>query len=189
MVKNYSNVKSSKFYYFIFGITLILLAFFLFILFLLNGETKYTDSDPTAEVTKSVTCSSKNVSYPFFTVQNADSRNLEIIVIFDEKDTIDTISLSYSLSFGNPSEADSASTSNSISFSKAISDDNLPTDYFDDIFSTVDSNSIFRIMTGNKKLNGIVAKYFLLDEASFRSSIKTIVAEYNKKGLDCVISR
>lgn len=157
----------------------------LVILFLLNGSSKI-EGVGEIETTESVVCEGDNISYPLFDEDDATKKTIKINILTNHK-KLDTISLIYSMKYASNEAAEKSSVNNHIALNRSFTDSSLGADSFDARFMNHDKEMQMTLYADAKKINGVSAKYFLIDSTK-DMTINTLTKNYNSQGLDCVIN-
>lgn len=178
------KVKSGWFYYLV-GVICVVLVVILVILFLLSGRiTINTGAD--SSTVKSVTCEGEGLMYPFFTYDNAKSKSTKIVASMNNNDKLDSINLVYRMEYDNPKQVSESNAVNHVDISKQFAFDSLEYDSFNARFSDLNNVMQMTLYAENRELNGITAKYFLIDGTSV-FTINELTKAYNGLGLDCKV--
>ena len=162
----------------------VVVAVVLIILFLLQGNIK-TTSNSEVEVSESVACEGEGIFYPFFRYDNSKNKSIKINVVFNG-DKFETINLIYKLDYDDAEQIEQSNAENHAAMNKSFADDSLGVDSFGAHYSNLDDGAQMTLYAKAKELNGVTAKYFLLDGVT-NYTRETLTKKYNSQGLDCVI--
>ena len=179
-----NNKQNREWIHVLIGIIRIIITVVSVVLFLLQGSTK-TVSTGEVEIAESVTCNGEGIFYPIFKYDNSESKSIKINAMFDG-DKFETISLVYKLNYNNSEQIKQSTTENHIAMNKSFDADSLSADSFDTHFSNLADAAQMTLYAEAKELNGVTAKYFLLDGVTNYTK-DTMTKKYNSQGLDCVI--
>ena len=167
------------------GIICIVVALVLIALFLIQGNKKITNTGGDVTRTESMTCSADGLLYPFFKYDNAKRKTLKInIVLNDNK--LDTISLVTNLYYDSAEQIEQSSAENHAAMNLSFYANSLVADSFDAHFSSLEDAMQMTLYAKAKDLNGVNAKYFLIETVSGYTK-GTLENNYTNQGLSCVI--
>lgn len=157
------------------------------VLAVVASSTRRTDSGEGATITeiKSITCTADDTThYPFFTNEDATTRNLKLSLIY-EAGTVRSIFLQYLLDYDTEEAATTAEAANHAAMNIAYGADGLEADAFQANYTTLGTQFKFSIYAAADKLDSAARKYFLVPEATDNNS-DTFKAEYAKIGMKCI---
>lgn len=170
------------------GLFLALIAIVLVFLFIFNGTTTFVSGGVDVENEISVSCTGNDYSYPFFTFDSSSGRDIKINALFDGE-KLETIMLTYSMTYPNSSLAEESRNINHAAMNDAFRKDSLSSDYFDARYSLFDNTFQLTLYARKNMLNGITSKYFLLGETRGTLKKDTVTKALNNSGLDCVVQQ
>ena len=176
--------QNREWIYVLIGMICIIVTVVSIVLFLLQGTVK-TVSRSEIEVSESVVCEGEGLFYPLFRYDNSKGKSIKINVVFDE-DRFETISLVYKLDYDNTEQSKQSSVENHAAMNKSFYEDSMEADSLDVRYSNLGDAMQMTLYAEAKQLNGVTAKYFLLDGVT-NYTRDTITRKYNSQGLDCVI--
>ena len=168
------------------GALFVLVVVLLILFFFFNGSTTIVDGGIEVENQTSIVCTSEDIAYPLFSIDNSDSKNLKVNAMFDD-DKLETIMLTYSLNYSSPSAAEKSRDANHIAMNANFEKDSLPPDYFDAHYSLMGNTAQLILYARGSDLNGITAKYFLLGDTNGSLKKDLVTKTLNNSGLDCVV--
>ena len=170
------------------GIILIVTAFVLLILFLLQGNTKTIGEGGSIETTEAITCEGNNIAYPYFKYDNSKEKSLKINAIFDNN-KLETITLTYKLTYDDAKQAEQSSAENHASLNTQFAEDSLGADALSAHFSLLKNAMQLSLHADAKEVTGITSKYFLMDNDNGNHKKESLTKIFNSKGLDCIINQ
>ena len=176
--------ESREWIYVLIGIICIIVTVVSIVLFLLQGSTK-TITSGEVEVSESVACEVEGISYPFFKYDGSKSKSIKVNIMFDG-DKFETINLIYRLDYDSTEQVEHSNNENHAAMNFSFEADSLGVDYFDAHYSNLGDTAQMTLYAGARELNGVTAKYFLLDGVT-NYTRDTITKKYNSQGLNCVI--
>ena len=179
-----SQKQNREWIFVLIGIICIIVAVIAVILFLLQGNIR-TEGSGEVEMTESVVCEGEGVSYPLFRHDSSNSRTMQISVLLGD-DKIDTINLVYKLDYNSFDESKQSSAENHADMNRSFSEDSMGPDSLGATYSSFDDGMQITLYAKAKELNGVTAKYFLLDGVNSYTK-DNIVKKYNGLGLNCEI--
>lgn len=156
----------------------------LILFFLFGGKTNITGNWRDDEATESIICSG-DISYPFFTYENTDRKEIKINASFsDEK--MQTISLVYKMYYNSDDEINRSANLNHAAMNRNFGKDGLTADAYNATYNLLNNAMQMSIYSDVNDFNALSAKYFLLSDISSseytRASVRKI---YENKGLMC----
>ncbi|MBQ2695537.1 hypothetical protein IJG04_02790 [Candidatus Saccharibacteria bacterium] len=151
---------------------------------LLSQEKVTTGSNTDAVYVKSLTCSTSDYLYPFFTLDESNNKELKIITIF-EKDKLKTISLQQILYYDNDESIIRGETENHVAVDLAFADDGLESGSFGMNFARLHDGFRFGLYGTSEQEQTLLKKYFLLDDLNDLSP-NEIKQNYEKLMMNCV---
>lgn len=169
------------------GLALIVVAIVLLILFFVNGQTSVTGKFPDPETIVSTTCTSETISYPFFSLNDATKRDLNIKVVSSEE-KIDTISLAYRLYYDSEAAITNSRDVNHFAMNKAFEAADMEADSLGATYSRLSDNFRFNLFTKAAKLDDRTKKFFLLDDVDSEDGFEyeEVQRAYEKLGFKCI---
>ena len=176
--------ENREWVYVLIGIICIIITVVAIILFLLQGNTK-TVSRGEVEISESVTCEGKGIVYPIFKYDGSKEKSIKINVLFDGE-KLEKISLVYQLKYDDSKQIEQSSAENHAAMNKSFEADSLGADALGVRYSNLSDAMQMTLYAEAKALNGVTAKYFLLDGLNSYTK-ENITKKYNNQGLDCVI--
>jgi len=169
----------------IFGFVFIVVALILAVLFLMKGSKTFTDDGVDYSMVESITCSNEEMIYPFFKYDNAKTRTIKINMIL-ENNKMDKISLIVNLYYDDVKQIEHSSVENHAAMEQYFYEDSMNASAFDINFSSLDDAVQMVLNARAKDLNGINAKYFLIESVAGYTK-ETLIKNYNNQGFSCVI--
>lgn len=133
---------------------------------------------------KSITCETKDFSYPFFTYDEAKGRNLRIIAAYDDE-KLESISLQYFLYYDDSATIVGSEAHNHAAMNIAFGSDGMEADSLGASYAILNDKLKFSLYAMSDNITETAQKYFLLDGAS-DLKIETIQDKYAKLGIECV---
>ena len=169
------------------GLALIVVAIVLLILFFVNGQTSVTGEYPDPETTISTTCTSGTINYPFFSLNEAVKKELNIKIV-SSGDKISTVSLAYRLYYNSEEAIINSRDVNHFAVNKAFEMVNMEADSLGATYSKLTDNFRFNLFAQAVKLNDTTKKFFLLDDVEDKDGFSYEEAKkaYIKLGFECV---
>ncbi len=184
-MNNQNESNNKRFWLFVSGIGLCALAVVFLILFLLQGETKYSDSEGSTIKTQSITCVGNNITYPFQTAPGNGTVKIHAIL---NDDKLKSISLVYELHYSDPKIVEQETTKLNADMNRAFGANGLGADALGATYLSLTDLVQMTLYTERKSLNSNSAKFFLLGESSGNYEKDEILQIYGDKNLDCALS-
>lgn len=175
---------SQRFVLIVAGIGLIILAVILLILFLLQGDTKYSEGEGSASVTASITCTDQDAVYPFRTAPGGGVMKIHAII---DDDKMKTVSLVYRLYYDDHSVIEGQTTRLNADMNRAFHESGLGADALNVTYSSFDDSVQMTLYAHDEDINNNTAKFFLLEDASGDYKKDEIMRIYDEKGFDCIL--
>ncbi len=189
MEQSKSKKSSKKWIYALIGCLLVIVAGVSVVLFLLQGETKVTNSDGSKEVAHSLVCEGNIDEYPFFKHDDSDSKSVKVNALYDGE-KLDSISFTYQMTYKGDKkdvkDLKKISDANSGDIEKEFDDSGVNYGAFDIKFTTLENGVQMAMYAKTKELSSSSAKFFLLDSASGQYKVDNLKNIYGTKGLKCV---
>lgn len=170
----------------VFSIIFLVTAIVLFIIFFLKGEITVSGNWPEKEKTVSTTCVSEILSYPFFEMNEANSRDMNIKVVASG-DKITTIGLVYKLYYSDDTTKMQSRDRNHYAMNMAFNSDDMEADSLGAHYSLLADNFKFSLFADGQNINDTTAKYFMLDKIE-DEKYTDVVDVYKTKGFKCTSS-
>ena len=180
-----NKTKNGPFWLFVTGAGLCVLAIILLVIFLLQGETKYSDSEGSTIKTQSITCVGNNITYPFQTAPGNGTVKIHAIL---NDDKLKSISLVYELHYSDPKIVEQETTKLNADMNRAFGENGLGADTLGATYSPLIDSVQMTLYADRKSLNSNSAKFFLLEESSGDYRKDEILQIYGDKNLDCALS-
>lgn len=168
------------------GAILVVSGMIVAIVLLLKGETSVSNPGREIKSTAALSCEGDNITYPFFVTDYSNSRKTRIRAAFTNED-LDTISLTYQLSYDSEAQIEKSNTDNSIAMNEDFHNDGLARDALGMKFSALSNAAQMTLYAEASSLNDITAKYFLLNKAMGNYTQGNLRSIYEEIGLDCEI--
>lgn len=153
----------------------------IFLVFGLKGETKTSGKLDDAESSESITCIAENLSYPYFTYDNADSKSIKITMVFSGNN-LASIYLAQEMRYSDKVSAGASEAVNHASMNKVFN-----TGYGPDAFNAsyyIDDNLMrMTLYTEANKLTEDAKKFFLASNTATTKSVLT--KNYEAQGFTC----
>ena len=176
--------KDHGWIYVLIGLICVIVSIVSIILFLLQGDTK-TTSGGKIEVSETITCEGDGIFYPLFKYDNSKRKTILIKALFND-DKFETINLVYKLDYDNIEQAKQSNNENHAAMNKSFAADSLSADSFEAHYSDLKDGAQMALYAKAKELNGVTAKYFLLDGVTNYTK-DNLTKKYNDQGLNCII--
>jgi len=152
----------------------------IFLIFSMNGNVKKFGISLQDETDESISCTTKDINYPFFTYDNAISKNTEIKMVFNE-DRLVSIYLVHEMFYADNS-ASASEASNRASMNKSFGSTYGP-DAFNANYHTSNTEMRMSLYANAKGLGEDAKKYFL---ASNTTNVRdSLVKNYQNQGFIC----
>lgn len=176
--------KNRRWIYILIGLICFFVMIVFIILFLLQGNTK-TTSRSEVEVSETIICESEGIVYPIFKYDNSKHKTILIKVLFNDG-KFETINMVYKLDYDDIEQVKQSNNENHAAMNKSFAADSLGPDSFMAHYSNLENAAQMTLYAEAKELNGVTAKYFLLDGVTNYTK-DSITKKYNNQGMDCVI--
>ena len=211
-MKRKSRKKNLKWLNVLMGCLLIVVAIVAILMFFMQGQSNFTQSDGETEKVISLVCEGDNINYPIFdsdkddkieeneksdkdnvSTSNSDNRKdknekktseLKINMVMDG-DMLNTISFVYKQFFDNKNAAENATVRNEAAMGEAFSADKLSLDTFSRNQSNLGDASQLSLYAERRQLSSQTAKYFMLEDAAGSYRKDSLTKVYKSKGLKC----
>ena len=169
------------------GLGLVVVAVVLLIIFFINGKTDVDGGFPDPETTISTTCTSGVINYPFFSMNEAAKKEMDIKVISNDN-VVDTVSLSYRLYYDSEAAIINSRDVNHFAVNKAFEAVDMEADSLGATYSKLVDNFRFNLFAKAVKINDITKKFFLLDDIEYKDGLNydEVKRAYEKIGFECV---
>lgn len=172
------------------GIALIIIAIILVIMFLMKGSSIVVDNGISNMKSTALVCTSTIAKYPFFTYDDADSREMNVKVLFSG-DEPKSISLDYTLFYGDQSLAAASEAHNHAAMNISYATNGLGPDALNIIYTVLNDRMRTNLFINASDINDASAKYFLINSESVRGLPKTLTdyqQNYAGQGLNCKVT-
>ena len=169
------------------GVVLVIIGV-LVILFLANGNTTVTNGEGNVEAAQSLVCEGDNISYPFFSYDNSNSKSIKVSAVFYD-DKLSEISLVYRLSYDNNAQVKESEANNHASLGTRFGEDSLGVDALGVNFSILDKVMQMSLFARANNISSVESKYFLIEDVNGVYKIDNLAKIYTSKGLDCISRR
>ena len=176
--------KSNRGLYISLGFLFVCAAVVLLILFLLHGSTVITNGPSESSLYSSLTCEGDGIDYPIFTYDKSIKKHMKIVALFNDK-KLNSINLIYQLYYDSASDVKESINQNHAAMNLSFSAIDLPADSFDAKYSNLGDNMQMALYANNN-VDGMSAKYFLLNNATNIYDKQSMAKVYAAKGLNCV---
>lgn len=181
-----SHKKSSSSIFLIVGIIFIIIAIAIALIFFPRGKSTTTGSYPEPESSESITCEATGLTYPAIDPRDASHTITKITATF-KKDTLDSISLAYSLYYDTADRINASLNTNHANLNLATQKEGLGSDIFNLHFNKLSDRLEFHLYAEAKDISATSAKYLLLntypDTGTYTKSL--IESTYQAAGLKC----
>lgn len=167
------------------GVICIIAAVVLIAIFMLRGETTSIDSG-SIETAQSLACKGDNLIYPYSEGIDAEKRSLKINVILNN-DELSSVSLIYKIYPKDASAIQQNTTNLHIAVNKSFGESGLGTDALGATYSSLADSVQMTFYAEARSINGVTAKYFLLENTSGNYVKDAIMQAYSNKGLSCIL--
>lgn len=166
------------------GMGLIILAAIFLVLFMLQGDTKYSEGEGSTSATTSITCTDDDATYPFRTASGGGVMKIHAII---DGDKMKTVSLVYRLYYDDHSVIEGQTTRLNADMNRAFHESGLGADALNATYSSFDDSVQMTLYAHDKDINNNTAKFFLLEDASGDYKKDEIMRIYDEKGFDCTL--
>ncbi|MBR2795855.1 hypothetical protein IKE13_02300 [Candidatus Saccharibacteria bacterium] len=180
-----SREGNYRWIYILIGMIFIMVAVVLIVLFFLQGNEKIVSKGDDVEAAESITCSNDDYFYPFFRYNNSREGSVKISVVFNDG-KLDSVNLVARLYYDGAEIIEKSRVENHIAMNNNFYENSMDADSLGAHFSALDDSMQMTLYAKAKQLNGVNAKYFLIDSAGGYTK-EMLVDNYNKQGLNCVI--
>lgn len=185
--KNSSGVKTTRLI-----LSVVIIGLIIGILaWALKGNEKSSGQYP-ANITKEpLYCKSSNIRYSKITSTNSDNTELALTLIFSGTTELDSIFLSYTMSYDNEEAAVGAETFSHADFNRGLTASGYDVGKFDNKFSVYNNNFIVTLYAEAAEINSGTLQYFGLndddDKANFVMpyTLEEYKKAYEAKGYTC----
>lgn len=182
MEKKATNKNNIRVFFVLAGILLIILAIVVLLYLLMKGETKTSGEWLGTESTESIVCNIVDKTYPFYTYDNSKSKETKVNIIFDNN-KIQSISLTNILYYDDEKVAVDSENLNHIAMNDSFGINGLKFDDLNLKFAKFDGGLQMNIYSEN--IDGVSAKYFLLDREYLNSNESTIRKFFEGNNFKC----
>ncbi len=170
------------------GISLLLTAAVLFVLFFLRGETTVTKKVEEAKKSATLTCEADGLVYPFFEYDESIKKTLKVNVVF-KGNGLDTIALIYKLYYNDTKKITDSENLNRVAMSKNFDNDGLEFGALGSQYSKAKDLLQFSLYASGDQINNVSVKYFMSSGAEEGVDLLgSMRREYESKGLKCVVN-
>jgi len=165
----------------------VVVAVVMMIIFFINGKTDVGGGFPDPETTISTTCTSGVINYPFFSMNEAAKKEMNIKVISNDN-VVDTVSLSYRLYYDSEAAIINSRDVNHFAVNKAFEAVDMEADSLGATYSKLVDNFRFNLFAKAVKINDVTKKFFLLDDIEYKDGLNydEVKRAYEKIGFECV---
>ena len=155
---------------------------------LARGQTTTTGVYPAPVSTDSLSCTSTTYRYPFLT--NTSEHATTKISLALGKSSIESISLTTTLTFDSIDEAEAARNFNQAAMNATFTKDHVDVGELNPVYSHKDRTFTLTLYASSKNLTAATSQYFALDSTTSRDyNQKSLSAHYAKLGFDCVANK
>ena len=168
---------------FLFAILLLTIAT---IVFLTEGKSTIINQENIVENSKALTCEKSDVQYPLLT-EDIGKGTLKINFVF-KNDRLSIVSLVYKVHYDDVSQIERNEVKTRIQMTENFSKDGLGSEALGVVFSALENALQLSLYANANEINGVTAKYFLLDDLNDLYKQKTMRDFYTEKGFDCQIN-
>lgn len=171
------------------GCLLITIAIILIIIFFLRGNTTIVNNKMETTKSTALACSSTIVKYPFFTHDNANSRELNIKLLFSNED-LRSVALDYSLFYNNETMATASEAHNHAAMNISYGTNGLGPDALNVKYTILDDRLRTNLFANASDIDIVSARYFLINTETAGGLPKTLTdyqQNYTRQGLDCKV--
>ena len=172
------------------GVLLIVVAVFLLVWFLLNGERTVTGGYPGSEKVAALSCFSQNKAYPVLEGENdhTEVKDLKIDAIFNGQE-LNTVALVYMLYYHTSEQIDANESKLHVAMNDAFSDDNLSPDAFSANYNKLPNGLKITLYATRSEITENAAKYFLLDfDKKNPLTLDSMKKNYEEKDFVCSVN-
>ena len=159
----------------------------LLLLFLLRGESVINNNSYSVETTQSITCEKKGTNYPFLINVIGDG-STKINAVFNNG-KLDLISLVYRAPYGKNMGSEQSETESRIAMNESLRKDNMSVEDLGVVFSALDDVMQLSLQVDANDINGVTAKYFLLDGLNDTYSQDNVMKHYLNEGFSCLAEK
>lgn len=155
---------------------------------LLQGRTITTTTNSINPAKhNSISCKADNISYPIFTYDNAQTKTLNIDLIFTG-DALKTIALDYTLYYSNENMTKTSEAQNHAAMNLSFYSNGFDSDEFNAKYTKTDDSLRMNLYTQGTNIDQVSAKYFLIninENGNIPKTISEYEENYIKQGLIC----
>lgn len=169
---------------------LVLVFVVILIIFLLRGQTTVSGEYPEDVKDRSLVCRVEYLSYPIFTYDGSDKKDLEVSIIFGQS-SARSISLKYNLYYSDAEKIKASEAINHAAMNKSFGADSLHADALGISYARLSDRMSTSLYSQFGKVDSVSAKYFMIDryeDYSIPSSLEELKANYERKGFSCQVS-
>ncbi len=171
----------------LFGVLLLIFAIVLAITSLLKGKETTTGAFPSPVKNEALTCNKSNIAYSKISALGSSSQDISVTMIFNETDSLNTISLDYTLKFESSEAAEKALASAQAKFTEFLSADKFSFSEFNNKFTHYKDKLIASIYGGHEDIaSNTRASYFMLDaKNNTPKTLEDFRKAYEKQNFKC----
>ena len=182
------NKKTIKIVSIILTITAIIIAAMVILLYFLRGNTTTITNEVEPFSNDSLSCTSAQITYPFFKNNNAEAQTTRIDLIF-ANNKLSTIALSYILYYDNKNTVIASEAINHANMNHSFYDNHLGSDAFNAKYTKMSDSLRFNLYAHDSDINPASAKYFLINLTNVQTMPTTLTdyqIMYEEQGMTCV---
>lgn len=161
----------------------------LFVIWLLQGETITSGQFPENVRNESLVCVNKNIVYEKVNKVDSPNKELKINMIFNGKNTLNSVNLGYTLIYDNDSEAYSAEAVSHAQFNLGLQALGYDAGKFNNKFSLIGNKLVIVLnATSSNIADKDTKQYFLIkstDEAESPKNLEEYQYNYESQGFAC----
>lgn len=170
-------------------VTILAAVIIILLIFLMQGSTTTTGNYPDNVSNKSLTCTTENIDYPFFTYDNAIKKTTEINILFS-KDKLKSIALIYSLYYNDSRNIIGSEAHNHAAMNESFGANSLNADAYNAQYAKLEDRMQMNLYATSNQVNSLALKYFLIDASDdyIPSTIANYKTIYESNGMKCTES-
>lgn len=150
-----------------------------------SGGTTTRGSYPNNQKNISLHCTARDLTYPFFRYDNANSKSTVINAVFKDAN-LDSISIVHTLYYSDKKEVEGSEAQNHAAMGIKFAEDGLGSDPFSAHYSKQDDAMSMTLFAQSDELTAKARKYFLIeDNASTNLSVSALTSIYQKQNFTC----
>ena len=160
------------------------------LLYLMHGNTVTTNDEMAPISNDALSCTSDKISYPIFTYDSSDRKELKVDLIF-AGDKLRTIALSYTLYYGDENSITVSEAINHADMNLSFYSSGLGSDALNAKYSKLSDALRFGLYAHDSDMNRVTARYFMVkvgDHDDLPDTIMEYRRNYEEQGLACVIT-